>query len=733
MRFADVIVDISVEELDKSFQYIIPDRLDRMIDVGDKVVIPFGRTTRKGYVIGISDKPAIDIDRLKELIDIDKQSVSIDGKFIKLAFWMKSNYGSTMNHALGTVIPVKKTVKRTVNRTVHMLISIDEAKAVSMELQEKRGKAQARILEALIIRNDRDYTSLMRECNVSASSFEALENKGLIEIYSSENIRNDFNIEFKSRKNIFLNEEQQRIVDSINAEWDMEDYTTCLIKGVTGSGKTEVYMEIIQHVLDCGRQAIVLVPEIALTYQTVSRFYERFGKDISIIHSRLSQGERYDRFELAREGKIRIMIGPRTALFTPFDNLGLIIIDEEHENAYRSDTTPKFHARETAIELAAMSDAKVILGSATPSLESYYNAQNGIYNLYELTKRAGKNNLPNVCVADLREELKAGNLSVFSRALADKINRALECKEQVMLFLNRRGYHKFINCRDCGEVIECPHCAVSLTLHNNDKLICHYCGFERQFIRKCPKCNSVHIGTFKAGTQMVEEQIHRYFPNASVIRMDADSTKGKTGHEDIIQKFANGDADILIGTQMIVKGHDFPNVTVMGVLLADTSLYNSHYSASEQTFQLLTQAAGRAGRGDKPGEVVIQTYDPEHYAIKCALSQDYEDFYTKEIQYRTVMNYPPVLHMMSVTISSSGEEIAADIADRIKEISNISDVQIIGPAKTSIYKVKDRFYRIIYYKHKENKYLTQIKDIIEEYSKCNGDLLKDCQIQFDFR
>ena len=733
MKFADVIVDISVEELDKTFQYIIPEDLEDIIGIGDRVSIPFGRSQRTGYIIGIGDEPAIELDRMKELKGVICDSISIDSKFIRLAHWMKTNYGSTMNKALNTVIPVKRSVKRTIKRTVHLLISSKEADEYIAEAESKHRTAQAKVLRALAEQNDRDYSQMLKAYNVAASVFRSLEEKGLIEIYATENIRNELNAKPDFRDDVVLNAEQQNIVDSINAEWDRGDNTTCLIKGITGSGKTEVYMEIISHVLEKGREAIVLIPEIALTYQTVMRFYHKFGDVISIIHSRLSEGERYDRFELARQGRIKIMIGPRTALFTPFSNLGLIIIDEEHESAYKSETTPKYHARETAIELGAMSDAKVILGSATPSLESYYNAVNGIYNLYELNNRAGKGTLPHISVVDLRDELKKGNTSVLSNELAEKIYYTLQRKEQIMLFLNRRGYQKFINCRNCGHVIECPHCAVSLTLHNDNRLICHYCGYERKFIRKCPECGSVHIGTFKAGTQMVEEQVKKFFPYARVLRMDMDTTKGKKGHEEILQEFQAGNADILIGTQMIVKGHDFPNVTLMGVLLADASLYNSDYTAAEKTFVLLTQAAGRAGRGERTGEVVIQTYDPEHYAVQCAMAQDYKAFYEREIEYRSLMDYPPVMHLMSVSIASQVEQTAIDLSEQIKKITSEYEVKIIGPANASIYKINDVFYRIIYYKNKEYKHLTQIKDIIEQYSENNPNAFKNCQIQFDFR
>ncbi len=736
MKYAGVIVDISHEKLDKTFQYIIPDRLSDIIDIGDKVSIPFGRTTRTGYVVELSDIPELEPDKLREIIDVVKGSLSIDEKLIKLAYWMKTNYGSTINQALKTVIPVKEKVKKDTKKIVKLLISTMEAQSFSEQARHSNKTAQARIVEALIDNPITEYALLIQKLNVSASSLKSLEGQGIIDIQETTKERNELNVHNNRNTDIHLNVEQKKAADDIICDYDSGDMSTCLIKGVTGSGKTEVYMEIISHVLSDNRDVIVLIPEISLTYQTVMRFYNRFGDKVSIINSRLSKGERFDRFELARKGKVRIMIGPRSALFTPFSNLGLIIIDEEHENAYKSENVPKYHARETAIELARMNNAKVILGSATPSLEAYYKALHGEYKLYRLDNRAGSSTLPTVEVVDLRDEMRNGNRSIFSDRLAELIEDRLSKHEQVMLFLNRRGYQGFINCRDCGNVIQCPHCAVSLTQHKNNKLVCHYCGYEIPFIKTCPKCGSVHIGTFKAGTQKVEEETHKYFKDAVTLRMDLDTTKGKTGHEQILEKFANHEADILIGTQMIVKGHDFADVTLVGILNADMSLHSSDYTAAERTFELLTQASGRAGRGSRKGQVVIQTYDPDNYSIIHAASQDYEGFYEEEINYRDIMDYPPVSHMMSVRIASSDEEKAADVSELLKKITDTRTdeyMRIIGPANASIYKIKDVFYRIIYYKHPQYKQLTHIKDIIENYYRNNEESLKDCQIQFDFR
>ena len=457
----------------------------------------------------------------------------------------------------------------------------------------------------------------------------------------------------------------------------------------------------------------------------------------------MSKGERYDQYVRAKNGDIKIMIGPRSALFTPFDNLGLIVIDEEHEGAYKSDSVPKYHARETAIELASMSNASVILGSATPSVDAYYKARSGEYKLFVLNNRAGESALPNVETADLREELKNGNKSIFSRRLKSLIEDRLAKGEQIMLFLNRRGYVGFINCRECGHVIKCPHCDVALTAHNNGRLVCHYCGYSEPDKKICPACGSKYIGGFKVGTEKIEQAVKESFPGARVLRMDLDTTKGKEGHEKILEEFAGGNADILVGTQMIVKGHDFPNVTLMGILLADLSLYSSDFRAQERTFQLLTQAAGRAGRGDKPGDVVIQTYDPSHYSVQMAVKHDYDGFYEQEIMYRELMDYPPVSNLMAVKVSSKYEKNANDAAAWLldfikrqleKDTDNTPEnlPRIIGPTRASVYKLNDIFSVLLYFKHKQYTVLTQIKDILEKYIREHEQDFKLVSVQFDF-
>lgn len=733
MIYAGVIVDISHEKLDKIFQYSVPEDIASVISIGNKVNIPFGAGHRTGYVVNLSNTPEIDPDKIRPLDGIVKSSTTIDERMIKLAYWMKTNYGSTINQALKTVIPVKEKVKQVNNRTVRLLISPREALSLSEEYRTSKRK-QSEILKFLSDNPVCDYRKVTQQMGQVRQSLTALSDAGLIEIDTQRVFRNELEAAEDFRNVTSLNHEQRVVCDGIIKDYDNNDMTPCLIKGVTGSGKTEVYMEIIQHVLSKGREVIVLIPEISLTYQTIMRFYAKFGNVVSVINSRLSKGEKYDRFELAAQGRIKIMVGPRSALFTPFNNLGAVIIDEEHESAYQSETIPRYHARETAIELARMTGAKVIMGSATPSLETFNRCKSGIYKLYRLDNRAGNATIPDVDVVDLRDEMKKGNRTMFSTKLKSLMQEKLDAGEQIMLFLNRRGYQGFINCRECGNVIQCPHCDVSLTLHGRNRLVCHYCGYETVFNHICPKCGSKYIGAFKAGTEKVEEETRKIFPHASVLRMDLDTTSGKEGHRNILEKFASHEADILIGTQMIVKGHDFADVTLVGILLADMSLHCSDYRAAEITFDLLTQAAGRAGRGDRKGNVVIQTYDPEHYSIVHAAGQDYDAFYDEEMGYRELMGYPPSNHMMAVRISCADADLATKLSDELYKLTSVDDrVNIIGPADAAVYKINDIYNRVIYYKCRDYALLIQIKDIIENYLKCNVPCYKECHVVFDFR
>lgn len=665
MQYADIIVDISVENLDKTYQYSIPPALCADAVIGVPVTIPFGNGNRSisGFIVGLSDVPKIAPERIKSILGIKEKGLPIEGQMIALAAFVKEQYGGTMNDALKTVIPVKKSVKQIEKRIVSSAVSKEKLQDAYIEAEKKKHKAKARLLLALMNSEEIEFEDIVNKLNISRTTINSLKESGIIQIEAETKYRNPIASKTTDSYRISLNYEQQDIVSKILKDYEEGIRKTYLIHGITGSGKTEVYMGVIDHVIQSGRQVIMLIPEIALTYQTVVRFYKRFGNRISILNSKMSAGERYDQIERAKNGDIDIMIGPRSALFTPFKNLGLIIIDEEHETSYKSEMPPKYHAREVAIKRGELSNASIILGSATPSLEAYKKAMDGEYELFRLTKRAKEARVPQVSIVDLKEELKKKNKSIFSEELRSLIEDRLRKKEQIMLFLNRRGYAGFVSCRSCGTAMKCPHCDISLTSHSTGVLKCHYCGYEIPTPTLCPVCGSKYIAAFGTGTQKVEAMVLKEFQAARVLRMDADTTKSKLSYEEILSSFANGEADILIGTQMIVKGHDFAGVTLVGILAADLSLYANDYRAAERTFQLLAQAAGRAGRGELSGEVVIQTYQPEHYAVTTAATEDYVGFYEQEMNYRRLMKYPPAAHIMAILIQSKEEEVVILAAD----------------------------------------------------------------------
>ncbi|SEA18096.1 replication restart DNA helicase PriA [Pseudobutyrivibrio sp. ACV-2] len=721
MKYADIIIDISHERLDKTFEYIVPDQLEGQVAEGVQVVIPFGQGNRAitGYVVGLHDKPEFDVTKLKPIARVVKDSIAIESQLISLAAFIKRNYGSTMNQALKTVIPIKKREKDKFKKEISLNVSVDQARIELTELLTKKNHAvgKERLLKELLEIDVLDWELATKKLNVPSTNIRDLEKRGIIKIEEVRTFRNPHINKNVTPKHIILNEEQESAAEKIKADIDTGRKKTYLIHGVTGSGKTEVYMDVMEHVISMGQQVIVLIPEIALTYQTVMRFYTRFGDKVSILNSRMSPGERFDQFERAKSGDVSIMVGPRSALFTPFTNLGLIIIDEEHEPSYKSEVVPRYHARETAVFRAHLAGASVILGSATPSLEAYSRAMAGKYDLITLNRRAKGQDMASVEVVDLREELKSGNRSMLSRRLLELMADRLNKKQQIMLFLNRRGLMGFVSCRACGHVLKCPHCDVALHLHKDGTMKCHYCGFTSMATKTCPSCGSKYIGSFKAGTQRLEEMVKQAFPQARVLRMDADTTKGKDGHEEILSTFAAHEADVLIGTQMIVKGHDFANVTLVGIVAADISLNESDYHSGERTFQLLTQAVGRAGRGSEPGIAVIQTYQPDNYAVVTSASQDYVSFYEQEIAYRRLLSYPPCSHILGIQVSSANQKDAinqADIlADLIKRTDN--EINILGPEDAYIGKLKDVYRRVIYLRDTDYRRLVYIKDVIDRF------------------
>ena len=738
MIYADIIIDISSDKLDRSFQYCVPAHLEQEIKLGMVVSIPFGNSNqlRKGYVTGLSQEAKVDPSMLKEIAGCCSAEETTESRLIALAAWMKENYGSTMIQALKTVLPIKEKIRAKEKRYLSLSISEEKAAEILAQLEKTRFKARTRLLRELLQEKRLDYTTASRELGVAASVVKKLEEQGILHIEYDEVQRNSLNTgDIQKEEPLPLTTEQESAVQCILEEWKSAQPRPVLLEGVTGSGKTQVYMKLIEETLNRGEQAIVLIPEIALTYQTVRRFYARFGEKVSVINSRQSQGERYDQFKRARKGEVQVMVGPRSALFTPFSRLGLIVLDEEHEPSYKSENSPRYHARETAVKRAELEHARVVLGSATPSLEAYSRAVSDEYVLVKLKARYGERPMPKVSIVDLREELKAGNRSILSRELWGGIERRLESREQIMLFLNRRGYAGFVSCRSCGHVMKCPHCDVSLSEHNNGRLICHYCGYETKKPQVCPECGSPYIGGFKAGTQQIEKVVQDTFPGVRTLRMDFDTTRNKGSYEKILASFAAHEADVLIGTQMIVKGHDFPDVTLVGVIAADLSLNADDYRCGERTFQLLCQAVGRCGRGKKPGEAVIQTYHPDHYSIQAAAVQDYEAFYEEEMSYRELMDYPPAAHMMAVLGSCPEEELLIQAMHYlqlyINRIYKKKDLHVIGPAYASVGKVKDIYRQVIYLKHEDYGTLVRIRDQMEKYIEIKSGFRK-IYIQFDF-
>ncbi|MDE6212398.1 MAG: primosomal protein N' [Lachnospiraceae bacterium] len=736
-RYADVIIDIAHEKVDRIFQYRIPEELAEAVQPGVRVHVPFGRGNQEkvGYVVDISEETDYPLEKIKSVASVDEKGISAESRQIQIAYWLKSQYGSTMIAALKTVLPVKRKQKMLEKKKVLRCLSASETAQAAQECERKHQRAKARVLSALQTEEELPYELIRQKLNVTAATLQTLEKQGYLKIEREAYYRNPVKMADRDEIRPKLTSAQQHIIEEVLSAYRAGRPGVHLVHGVTGSGKTEVYLGIIEQMIAMGKQAIVLIPEIALTYQTLLRFYKRFGDRVSVMNSTLSAGEKYDQIERAKAGEIDVIIGPRSALFTPFANLGVIVMDEEHENSYKSEASPKYHARETAMQIASMCGASVVLGSATPSLEAYYRASRGEYQLYEMKERPGESVLPVVHTIDLREELKQGNRSVFSLKLKGLLEDRLSRGEQSILFLNRRGYAGFVSCRSCGHVMKCPHCDVSLSEHKNGMLVCHYCGYQEAKRGKCPSCGSPYLLGFKAGTEQIEEAIHREFPTARVLRMDADTTRAKESYEKILSAFADEKADILVGTQMIVKGHDFPRVTLVGVLAADLSLNQNDYRAAERTFQLLTQAAGRAGRGERPGEVVIQTYQPEHYSVVYAARQDYEGFYEEEIAYRELMGYPPVAHMLAVliisTLQEEGEMLSHEMTELVKrEMGSVKGLQLIGPAEAAIGKISDLYRHIFYLRHGDYQVLVQVKDRLEKY--CRERELKNQTVQFDF-
>ena len=666
-----------------------------------------------------------DISKVKEIADISRSGVEIETKLIALAAWMKSNYGGTMLQSLKTVLPIKEKENIKVKKRLRLLIDRETGEKQLHYYLEKNQKARARLMAALLDDPLLDYELVRKKLNITATVIRALEEQHVLAVESEQVYRNPVHAENIQKKEIIYTQEQKRAIMRFCKDYENGIRKTYLLHGVTGSGKTEVYMEMIQSVVDKGKQAIVLIPEIALTYQTVMRFYRRFKDRVSVMNSRLSAGERYDQMMRAKAGEVDVMIGPRSALFTPFPNLGLIVIDEEHEPTYKSEQTPRYHARETALRRAQTEGASVVLGSATPSMEAMYRAKNGEYVLMEMKNRSKMQDPAEVYTVDMRKELKNGNRSILSEQLQRLMKERLEKKEQTMLFLNRRGYSGFVSCRECGHVIKCPHCDVSLSVHRDGKMRCHYCGYEQTRVKICPECGSDHIGEFRAGTQQIEEIVKTVFPQARVLRMDQDSTAAKDAHEKLLAKFARHEYDIMVGTQMVAKGLDFEDVTLVGVLGIDSLLFAQGFRAYETVFSLVTQVVGRSGRAKDPGFAIIQTTDPDNPVLNLAAAQDYDAFFEQEIAYRKLGLYPPFCGLCVVGFAGPKESEVARASARFaallgRQAAKQPDLplRVLGPTPGSIEKINDSYrYKLTVKCRNDRRFRDLVRSALELYEQ----------------
>lgn len=698
--YAQVIIDISNKNVDRVFSYKIPMELSEKAVKGVRVKVPFGvgNSLREGIIIDFTEEIDFPENRLKSIKEVCDSLPVIDESRIELAKWMKEKYYTTLSVCLQCIIP--KVVNDKTRRCAYINFENPDIENL-LSACIKKGNQQSRVVKLLREKGEMFVDEIKLLLGIAESPLKTLEKNGIIIIEKKEIKRDVFNpAEFESTCRLSPTDEQKTAIAYLKEAIDSPYKKPVLIHGVTGSGKTEIFLQLIDECISRGKQAIVLVPEISLTPQTVQRFTGRFGNKVSVTHSRLSDGERYDQWKKARDGEISVMIGPRSAIFTPFKNTGAIIIDEEHENSYKSETTPKYDTKEVAEKLGALTGVLVVMASATPSVDSYYKAKEGAYDLIKLRKRV--NNLfPDIEIVDMRRELEEGNRSIFSRALFNDMRDNLINKRQTILFLNRRGHSTFVSCRKCGYVMTCENCNVNYTYHlDTDRLTCHYCNTTVENPKVCPQCGMPYIRHFGIGTQKIEQEVKKYFPEARVLRMDLDTTTKKNSHSDILKSFAQGRADILIGTQMIAKGLDFPNVTLVGVVAADTALNAGDYRCGETSFQLLTQVAGRAGRADRKGRVYIQSYQSEHYSLLYTRDNDYDGFFEHEIELRRQMVYPPFSHIFFIMFTGENEKSVISkiytLNEIMKKYNKRAGFDILGPAPAVISKIKKQFrYKII--------------------------------------
>lgn len=702
---AEIIINRTAKRLNRTFDYKVPIELEELIMIGSTVLVPFGKssTLEEGYVVGIKENTTYEV---KEIVKIKH---NLTEKQIELAKWMAKRYFCNVSDCIKQMLtPGTKSKKseknvqdKTIN-TVYLKKDIDEIQ-FDIEMGKIKSEKQKKILQFLKSNEGATVPEIELFTDGSRAIVKTLEKNGYVEIVEKKIERNPLaNKKIEKTKNLKLTDEQKNAYDKVVLDMIINSYEQFLLYGVTGSGKTEVYLQLIGEALKQEKTAIVLVPEISLTPQMINRFIARFNKDeIAVLHSKLSIGERYDEWNKIKEGKAKIIIGARSAIFAPTENIGIIIIDEEHDSSYKSEAIPKYDAKEIAKRIAKENNCPLVLGSATPDLITYYKAQQGKVTLLELSKRANNSKLPEVEIVDLKMELANGNRSMLSTKLYGEIEQNLKQHRQTILFLNRRGFSTFIMCRECGYTVKCKNCNISMTYHKTEnKLKCHYCGYEENVVTVCPECHSTKIRYFGTGTQKLEQEINKLFPEASTIRMDIDTVTKKNSHEEILNKFKNENIDILIGTQMVVKGHHFPNVTLVGVIAADSSLNIDDYRANERTFQILTQVAGRAGREQLDGKVIIQTYNPDNFSIICAQKQDYKMFYNTEIALREQLKYPPFCDIILIGFNSLNEKEIIEASTRVynylKARLGEQEFYVLKPMPSPIDKIQNRFrWRII--------------------------------------
>ncbi|WLF30159.1 primosomal protein N' [Bacillus altitudinis] len=781
---AEVIVDVTTKAIDRPFDYRVPDRFKGLVEAGMRVVVPFGPRKIQGFVTKIKEETDVQSGNIKDIVDLFDLSPVLTDELLELSHWLTEKTLSYHITALQSMLPaamkakyekeiqvlsaeeLPQSLKELFGQQESILyadIPPEQLKSIQKHVQkghlevryhvsQKSGKKKVRTLQVAVTKekleekqkqlkknavkqkallafllqaNETTFLAkdLQQQTGASSQTIKALIQEGLLTESYEEIYRDPYrDREFTPSTPLDLTTEQAEAAKPIHQAVSDEKHETFLLHGVTGSGKTEIYLQTIDHVLQKGKEAIVLVPEISLTPQMVQRFKERFGSNVAVLHSGLSTGEKYDEWRKIHRKEVKLVVGARSAVFAPFENLGMIIIDEEHESSYKQEEMPRYHAKDVAIERAGRHQCPVVLGSATPSLESYARAKKGVYTLLTLKRRVNQQQLPHVSLIDMREELRNGNRSMFSEELMLRLKEVLERKEQAVLFLNKRGYSSFVMCRDCGYVEQCPHCEISLTYHRFQKrLKCHYCGHEAPVPAECPECHSEHIRYFGTGTQRVEEELTKVLPEARVIRMDVDTTSRKGAHEKLLTSFGNKEADILLGTQMIAKGLDFPDVTLVGVLSADTSLHIPDFRSSEKTFQLLTQVSGRAGRHEKAGSVIIQSYTPSHYSIELTKQHDYEAFYEQEMLHRRHQSYPPFYFLAMVTVSHEEVTKAAHVTDKIVQFLKMNcapNTRILGPAASPIAKIKDRYrYQCVIKYKRENELASLLRKIQDHYQK----------------